>query len=99
MYSDRFNRAHDPRNPIPLADGIQWYAIAGSLTQTANEVGDFFPGDGLVPVKSALGFSLFDRHTLHFKPENTFIARGVGHFDLLCDANVAEKVVAWLRED
>ncbi|TNE68899.1 hypothetical protein EP331_14885 [bacterium] len=98
MYNNRFKRAHDPRNPIPLVPSIAWYAVAGSITQTANQVGDFFPGDGLVPVKSAMGISTYDRYTLVFKPENTFIARGVGHFDLLCDEKIAEKVLMWLEE-
>lgn len=90
---DRFNRSHDPRTPIPLTTETQWFAVAGSLAKSEHQPIDLFPGDGLVAVNSALGISKNERHNLLFKPEHTFIARGVGHFELLCNEEVIDKVL------
>jgi hypothetical protein len=48
-------------------------------------------------VNSALGRHARRNHALRLPRERTWVARGVHHLDLLSDADVAAKIVGWLR--
>jgi len=74
---------------VPLPAGVACHAVAGYLPRPAR-------GDGLVTVKSALGQHRRPDHDLRLAPQDTWIARGVHHLDLLSDAGVYERVRAWL---
>jgi pimeloyl-ACP methyl ester carboxylesterase len=75
----------------PLPEGVKCYAIAASLGKEKGNVLEKLAGDGLVPVASALGGG-----KLKLPPARTWVAQGVGHLDLLSDANVETKMIAWL---
>jgi len=88
---DRFALAADDRTPLPLPAGVACYALAGT---TAAAAADRLPGDGLVPVDSALG--------RHARPElelafaDRAISFGTGHLDLLGRADVYAALRGWL---
>jgi len=90
---DRFAHAHDGRTPLKLPAGVQCYAIAATK---APEAGGKLPGDGLVPVDSALGRHAKPELTLAFPEGHRWIAYGTGHFDLLGRAEVYATIRSWL---
>ncbi|MES2362141.1 MAG: alpha/beta hydrolase [Pseudomonadota bacterium] len=96
--ADRFERAPDAREPLPLPDGVACFALAAN-TSTSGEAGgikDKLIGDGLVPVPSALGQHHEPRHTLAFAPERQWTARGMKHMELLDRPEVTAQLLRWL---
>jgi hypothetical protein len=87
---NRLARATDRRVPVPLPAGPRCYAIAGSVTEPGA-----VPGDGLVPVASALGRHRLVRRTLAFPAphQRTFV--DLDHAGLSSSAAVAEQLIAW----
>jgi pimeloyl-ACP methyl ester carboxylesterase len=94
---DRFAHRADSRQPLPLPAGVPSFAIAGSRAKVAPRRGDKVPGDGLVPVASALGLHRDPGMTLGFAPTRRFVAYGTGHLDLLSSAEVYRRLRRWLR--
>ncbi len=90
---DRFAHGDDPRGPVPLPAGVQCYAIAAT---TARADAGSLPGDGLVPVSSALGQHAHKAMTLGFLPEHQWICLGTTHMDLLARPEVYAKLREWL---
>jgi pimeloyl-ACP methyl ester carboxylesterase len=90
---DRFAKGKDPRLRLDLPAGVECYAVAGSL---APAVSDKLPGDGMVPVDSALGRHELGEMTLGFPESHQAIVFGTGHLDLLSSLPVYERVRAWL---
>ncbi len=90
----RFSPAGDRRRGLPLPDEVDCFAVAGT---TATAMAQNLPGDGLVPVASALG-----RHpsspdlTLAFPSEHQCIALGTNHLGLLHREAVYDKLRSWL---
>ena len=91
---DRFARG-DRRRFVPLPDGVRCYAIAAT---TARDRGcrTELPGDGLVPVASALGEHAQPELSLHIPQSRQWIARGCGHLDLLDAPEVYRRIRRWL---
>ena len=56
------------------------------------------PGDGLVPVASALGQHVDPRFTLAFMPADCWLAGRTGHLELLSSPAVYASMRAWLGE-
>jgi len=90
---DRFGQVHDHRRPLALPRDVACYAIAGTL---AAEAGDRAPGDGLVPVASALGRHGTAALALAFPDTHCAIAAGTGHLDLLGSPTVYATLRSWL---
>jgi pimeloyl-ACP methyl ester carboxylesterase len=82
---DRFRHRGDRRTHVPLPEGVACDAIAGGR-------------DVLVPVASALGRHRDPAKTLAFAAARTFVAKGLGHFDLLDHPEVYERIRAALAE-
>ncbi len=90
---DRFEMGADRRSPVPLPDGVACYAFAGSATTgVVGEIG----GDGLVPVRSALGVHSEPELTLAFPEPHKWTGTGIAHLDLLDRAGVYDTVKDWL---
>jgi pimeloyl-ACP methyl ester carboxylesterase len=53
-YHDRFAHSTDIRRDVPLPDGVQCYAVGGSIAKRASALSEQLLGDGLVPLRSAL---------------------------------------------
>jgi pimeloyl-ACP methyl ester carboxylesterase len=96
----RDSSAHgaDLRVPVPLPCGVRCGAIAGSLGAEPGAIKARLLGDGLVPVDSALGRHAQAARTLAFAPERLWLAQGVGHLDLLCNAEVYGQMRSWLLQ-
>lgn len=94
---DRFSRHGDVRVPVPLPGGIAFFAVAGTTATEPGVSGARIPGDGLVPVASALGHHRDPERTLEFGPGRTWIAPGTGHLDLLGSPAVYGRVRQWLE--
>jgi pimeloyl-ACP methyl ester carboxylesterase len=91
---DRFALASAPRTTLPLPAGVRCYAIAGT---TAKGPGSSrLPGDGLVPVDSALGRHRRPELALAFPPDHQSIAWGTRHTELLSSPEVYATLRAWL---
>jgi pimeloyl-ACP methyl ester carboxylesterase len=90
---DRFADRGDRRHPLALPAGVACYAIAATLATSGNERS---PGDGLVPVPSALGRHASPALTLAFPDAHRWIAPATGHNDLLDAAAVYAKLRSWL---
>lgn len=93
---NRFQRSPDLREPLPLPANVACFTVAATTSATPSAVKDALIGDGLVPLRSALGQHDETRHTLAFAPENQWIAYSTGHMALLDRAEVATQVLRWL---
>jgi len=81
---------------IRLPDSARCFAVAASLGPVAATSRARLPGDGLVPVASALGqHDEPDRH-LAFAPERQAVVHATGHLDLLSSAEVCGQLRRWL---
>jgi hypothetical protein len=93
---DRFGRHGDPRHPLPLPGGVAFCAVAGTTAEEAAGRSGRLPGDGIVPVASALGHHDDPERTLCFGPGRTWVAPATNHFDLLGRREVYERIRAWV---
>jgi pimeloyl-ACP methyl ester carboxylesterase len=92
---DRFELAGDYRIPVPLPEGVQCYAAAGTIRKEASEVGALI-GDGLVTVDSALGSHQMRERQLIFPETQQWVGREMNHFDLLNHPEAYETIKNWL---
>jgi pimeloyl-ACP methyl ester carboxylesterase len=92
---DRFELGRDPRSALRLPDGVACYAVAAT---TANADAARLPGDGLVPLASALGRHSRPELTLAFPAEHQWVGYGMGHLELLSRPEVYQTLVRWLGE-
>ncbi len=90
---DRFGKGGDPRRELALPEGVACFALAGTTAKSAER--KKLPGDGMVPVDSALGRHAKPELTL-FSPANVAIAHGIGHLELL-GAGVYPILRDWLK--
>ncbi len=93
---DRFARAPDARQPLPLPPGVQCYTIAATLGKTVGSLRDRMLGDGLVPLDSALGIHQQAERRLSFPPAQQWVACETGHMDLLSSPQVYARLRGWL---
>jgi pimeloyl-ACP methyl ester carboxylesterase len=91
---DRFEEGGDVRVPLPLPEGVRCFAVAGT---TAEALAESLPGDGLVPVESALGRHVRPELTLAFPEAHRAIATATNHLDLLGSRRVYEVLERWLQ--
>ena len=96
IEKDRFERSPDSREPLPLPVGVNCFTVAATTSGAASLLKDALIGDGLVPLRSALGQHDEASHCLDFLPENQWTSYATNHMDLLKRPEVTERVVAWL---
>lgn len=90
---DRFAKEGDPRGTLRLPAGVACYAVAASTARAASAR---LPGDGLVPVDSALGRHTDPQRALGFAEAHQWIALDTTHLDLLSSPEVFAQVRGWL---
>jgi len=93
---DRFERSPDSRQPLPLPHGVNCFTVAASTSNEASAVKDALIGDGLVPLRSALGQHDEAQHVLAFETQNQWTAWGVSHVALLKNPGVTAQMLRWL---
>ncbi|MEO8133755.1 MAG: TonB-dependent receptor [Betaproteobacteria bacterium] len=89
-------RAHEPELLVPLPAKVQCYAIAATTQASPGIPGRRLPGDGLVPVQSALGLHADPARALGIPESRQSIAYDTNHFDLLSSRVVYEQIRRWL---
>ena len=93
---DRFARSPDSREPLPLPAGVNCFTVAATTSSEASPLKDALIGDGLVPLRSALGQHDEAPHCLNFLPGNQWTAYATGHMALLSRPEVGTQVLKWL---
>lgn len=93
---DRFAKGADDREPLPLPAGVACHTVAATTAARRSRLADRLVGDGLVPLRSALGEHEDARHRLAFAPGSQYIAYRTGHLALLHSAEVGAQVLRWL---
>ncbi len=96
---DRFRRSPDRRVPVPLPAGVSCHAVAATTAAKRSLTADRLTGDGLVPLRSALGQHDDARHTLAFSKASQTIAHRTGHIALLHSLEVQQQLLRWLTPD
>lgn len=94
---DRFRRKPDSRVPLPLPEGVACYAIAATLASERSALADRLTGDGLVPLRSALGQHDDPDRTLAFANDSQWVACSMGHLELLSRPEVTQQILKWLE--
>ncbi|MCM2326819.1 MAG: GPI inositol-deacylase, partial [Lysobacter sp.] len=95
---DRFapsTRAAVKRHFVPLPAGVQCFAVAASLSGKSGGMGEELIGDGLVPVRSALGKGTASA-ALDFPADRQWVGYGMNHLDLLDSPAVYSRLRRWL---
>ena len=93
---NRFAHHDDRRVPAPLPAGVACYAIAGTSAETVDTGDHRLPGDGMVPVDSALGRHPRPERRLAFPAAHQWISPATGHLDLLSSPAVYAQLRTWL---
>jgi hypothetical protein len=85
------------RHPVPLPAKVRCYAIAATIAREGAGLHKRFVGDGVVPVRSALGRHDDSRLDLAIPPERQRVIHETGHLDLLDSPRVYSALAEWLR--
>ncbi len=94
---DRFRRKPDKREPVPLPDGVACYTVAASTAAKRSALADRLIGDGLVPLRSALGQHDEPQRCLTFDKDRQCIFYRMNHMQLLSNPEVTRRLTNWLR--
>lgn len=86
----------DRADPVALPSGTRCFAIAASRGPASAHLKARLPGDGLVPVASALGQHDNPDLCLGLTPERQAIIHDTGHLGLLSSTEVAALLGQWL---
>ncbi|MDX1303640.1 alpha/beta hydrolase [Photobacterium sp.] len=93
---DRFHRKPDNRQIVPLPEGVACYTVAATTAAKRTRLADSLIGDGLVPLRSALGQHNDTQRNLEFEDESQWIFYRMNHMDLLSSPDVTRLLVQWL---
>jgi len=93
---DRFENNIKQATMLPLPATVDCYAIAASMEDKVSLTPLEQVGDGLVPIKSALGQHENTTQSLQFKPKNTAIFYQTNHLELLNNLEVYQKLKQYL---
>lgn len=93
---DRFAHSGDQRRPVPLPNDVRCYAVAATTGRETAGLRHGLPGDGIVPVDSALGRHPEAFRSLSFDKSQEWIGYGMNHWDLLSRPAVYQQIVRWL---
>lgn len=96
---NRFDRAPDRRLPVPLPKGVACYAVAATVASQRSALADRLVGDGLVPLRSALGQHDESARQLVFAKASQCIAYRMNHMELLHRPEVTQQLLTWLAPD
>ncbi len=92
---DRFARVRRKPQFIELPEHVACHAIAASMATRSGSLREKLLGDGLVPVRSALGQHDDAQRNLHFSKTRTWTGYRMHHMDLLDRKEVYAKLRDW----
>jgi pimeloyl-ACP methyl ester carboxylesterase len=92
----RFDSPHDHRVPLPLPEGVACFTVAATLAPQRGLMADRLTGDGLVPLRSALGQHDEAARRLVFAKDSQRTVYRTGHLELLSSPVVAQQLVQWV---
>jgi pimeloyl-ACP methyl ester carboxylesterase len=95
---NRFAHAADQRQLSQLPAGVHCYAIAAMIAKEHCEVRGKLFGDGLVPLKSALGHHQDEDRALTFPEGHRKVFYGMTHLGLLDSPEVCAQLQSWIAE-
>ena len=93
---DRFASVPDHRHSVPWPRGVKCYAMAASVAKRSSNTEQQLPGDGLVPVDSALGLDAHSDGKPGIPKLRQWIGYGMHHLDLLDRPDVYAQIRQWL---
>ena len=94
---DRFRATPDRRTPVPLPPHVACYAVAATLAARRSPAAERLVGDGLVPLRSALGVHDEPARDLCFGKQQQAVFYRLGHLALLGDKGVARQMAQWME--
>ncbi|MCF8179413.1 MAG: GPI inositol-deacylase [Sulfuritalea sp.] len=95
QHGDRFARKKTHKR-VPLPENVQCYAVGVTIAKVDKNPGEALLGDGLVPLRSALGQHINKRRCLDFPESHQWAGHGLNHMNLLDNKEVAEQLRNWL---
>mgnify|MGYP001580965255 CR=1 FL=1 len=95
-HRDRFARSKDTRLAVPLPEAVQCYAIGACIAKSAGRLRGQLLGDGIVPLRSALGQHANPRLNLAIPQSRKWVGYGMHHLDLLDRREVYERIHQWV---
>ena len=96
---NRFEKAPDRRLAVPLPEGVACYTVAATVASQRGALADRLVGDGLVPLRSALGLHDDAKRSLVFAKTSQCIAYRMNHMELLHRPEVTRQLLTWLAPD
>ncbi len=93
---DQFRRKADQRMLVPLPNNVACFTLAATMATKRSALADRLIGDGLVPLRSALGVHDVAERNLVFSKSSQWIAYKMNHMELLHHADVSAQLVKWL---
>lgn len=87
-----------PRQSVPLPTGVACFTIAATSAANRHMLADHLIGDGLVPLRSALGEHTDPQYRLMFAETSQWIAYETNHLALLSSPDVARQMINWLEK-
>ena len=94
---DRFRRKPDRRTPLPLPEDVACFTVAATLAAPRSLLAERLLGDGLVPLRSALGQHDTPEHTLAFPKTAQHIIYRMNHMELLHSPLVTPLLLKWIH--
>jgi len=92
-----FAHSGDQRGSVQLPDSVQCYCIGATTGTSVGDMRDKLLGDGLVPLRSALGHHSNPSLALQFREQ--WIGYAMNHMDLLDRRDVYEQLRQWLASE
>jgi len=93
---DRFKRKPDSREAVPLPADVACYTVAATTAARRGLLADRLIGDGLVPLRSALGQHDNAQQYLAFEKDSQWIIYHTNHIELLSSQAVSRQMIGWL---
>jgi len=93
---DRFQHRPDSRQIVPLPRSVSCFTVAATRAEKRNILSDHVVGDGLVPLRSALGLHTESGRNLAFTDSSQKILYRTGHTEMLNSAEVNNQITQWL---
>lgn len=94
---DRFRRKPDTRTHLPLPESVACFTVAATLAAPRSLLAERLVGDGLVPLRSALGQHDDQARTLAFPKSAQHTLYRMNHMELLHSPLVTAQLLKWIH--